>query len=403
MRHPITNIKYLDGRYLKDIIIKIISIKENDPNITWDDVAELVKRECGFDKSESWYRKGVWHNILDEECDKETPIEEEKPEEELTIEEKILELKKQKYKLSEERIQTNAYIRRLSREDTILEIAKEAAKEIGKQKQLMDSRPIPIFIDSKEPKVGILQLSDWHYGINIDSAFNSYDPFIAQRRIACLCDEVIDNIARENLSELHVFDLGDLICGRIHLTLRLQSRIDTITQTLEVSEILCEFLNRLSTTGIKVYFYSCLDNHSRVEPNKSDSLDLESLARIIPWYIKNRLGDVIKVVDNKFGPDIITANILGHSVIAVHGHDDAPINNLDRLTMLTKQHWDILLTAHNHHFYADERNEIIILGNGTLMGTDQYAEKKRLSSKPSQNLIIATKDNVISNIKRILV
>ena len=401
MRHPITNIKYSDGRYLKDIIVKIVSEKAKDATLTWEDVARFVKEECGFDKSESWYRKGGYHNILDEECDKEEPIVDEVEKEKQSIDDKIFELKKQKYKLSEERIQTNAYIRRLSREDTIIEIASEAARTISKSKPLINSNKISISTRDGY-KAGLLQLSDWHYGIDIDSAFNNYDPFVAQRRVSNLCDEVMRNIAKENLSELHVFDLGDLICGRIHLTLRLQSRIDTITQVLEVSEILCEFLNRLSTTGIKVYFYSCLDNHSRVEPNKSDSLDLESLARIIPWYMKNRLNNV-EVVDNKFGPDIISTKVLGHNIIAVHGHDDAPINNLDRLTMLTKQHWDILLTAHNHHFYADERNETIILGNGTLMGTDQYAEKKRLSSKPSQNLIIVTEDNVISDIKRILV
>lgn len=54
-----------------------------------------------------------------------------------------------------------------------------------------------------------------------------------------------------------------------------------------------------------------------------------------------------------------------------------------------------------HHFQADEKNRTIALGNGTLMGTDTYAQKLRLSSTPSQNLIIASKDNVTECIYRI--
>ena len=43
----------------------------------------------------------------------------------------------------------------------------------------------------------------------------------------------------------------------------------------------------------------------------------------------------------------------------------------------------------------------MIIGNSSLMGTDSYAEKLRLSSDPSQTFIIATKDNVCDCIYRI--
>jgi len=62
-----------------------------------------------------------------------------------------------------------------------------------------------------------------------------------------------------------------LIAGRIHLTIRFNSRIDVITQTIEVSELLAEFIDELSTY-VPIDYYSVIDNHSRLEPNKKDAL-----------------------------------------------------------------------------------------------------------------------------------
>ena len=48
----------------------------------------------------------------------------------------ILDFKKERVKISDERTQNNAYIRRLAREDTIIEIAKSTAKEMSSKKIL---------------------------------------------------------------------------------------------------------------------------------------------------------------------------------------------------------------------------------------------------------------------------
>jgi predicted phosphodiesterase len=69
---------------------------------------------------------------------------------------------------------------------------------------------------------------------------------------------------------------------------------------------------------------------------------------------------------------------------------------------MTKQNFDLILTAHLHHFNADEKNEIVIVSNGSLMGTDQYAKDLRLSSIPSQNLILVTDKSVVDYIHRVI-
>ena len=72
------------------------------------------------------------------------------------------------------------------------------------------------------------------------------------------------------------------------------------------------------------------------------------------------------------------------------------------MTMMTKEIYDLALIAHKHHFSVDEINEAIVVENGSLMGTDEYAQKLRKSAKPSQTLIVVSEDNPIEVIYRIM-
>ena len=157
---------------------------------------------------------------------------------------------------------------------------------------------------------------------------------------------------------------------------------------------------------MNIEYYDCLDNHSRLEPIKSDSLDLESLARIIPWHLKFRFKDNqnINIRCNDFSDDIIAFSIMDGqwSIGGVHGHKDKPAKVIDSLTMLTKVKFDMILTAHLHHFNADEKNETLQVSNGSLMGTDQYAFDLRLSSKPSQNIILANYRTPMYDLHRVV-
>ena len=230
-----------------------------------------------------------------------------------------------------------------------------------------------------------------------------YNPSIARSRIQQLQEKVEAYCMREKIKRLHIVNLGDLISGRIHLALRLQSRIDVVTQTMDVCEILSQFITNLSEMW-DVEYYDALDNHSRIEPNKGDSLHLESMVRIITWYLKERLRDNKRVVindANHFGRDIVAFNVLGHNVIGVHGDKEKPQHLVEALSLLTKGHYDLVLTAHMHHFSADEKNETLVIANASLMGTDEYAKDLRLNSKPSQNLIIVSDNNVMETLYRI--
>lgn len=365
-------------------------------SLRWTDIADMFGEFFGVYKDESKWRKEAKDMLIDD-------VEYATSQDGATdLQQLILEYKKERVKLSDERTQNNALIRRLSREDTLKEIALQTAQEMT-SKKLLETTAKSIMPTNNKCE-GILQLSDWHYGITVNNYWNNFNTDICRDRVSLLLNETLEFCKLFGVTKLHMVNLSDLICGRIHQTLRLQSRIDTITQIMEVSEILAEFITELTVNDIFVEYYDCLDNHSRLEPNKSDSLDLESLVRIIPWYLKERLKENyrVRINANYYDEDIIDFEVMGYKVGGVHGHKDKQGRVVEGLTLMTKQNFDLILTAHLHHFNSDEKNEVVVLSNGSLMGTDQYAKDLRLSSIPSQNLVLVTEKSVADYIHRVI-
>lgn len=384
--------KRLDEETEDDYTLRICALKEIK-HLYWDEIAQIINRTLDQNYTESRYRK-MYSAYTKGKAD--AVKEEEIPEISEYMQQKI-ELQKERIKISDERVQTNAYIRQLAREETIKEIASKCAQEMNSKKLL--ETPKELYISGKN--AAILQLSDIHYGLVVDNYWNKYNPDIAKNKISQLRDKVIQYCEFNDVSDLYITELGDAIAGRIHETIKYQSRFDVITQVMQISEIIAEMITDLSK-HFKIHYYCCLDNHSRLEPNKKAALDLESLARIIPWYLKERVGAFIEINDNKYGEDIITFKCKGFNIAGCHGDKDSPIKVVDNLSMMTRENFDMVLTAHLHHFSADEKNQILVISNPSILSTDDYSKNLRLSSKSAQNLIIVSDENVMECLYRIV-
>lgn len=367
-------------------------------NLNWTEIAQLFNETFGILRDESKWRKEAKELLISNI--ENVPSTEDSIKADLS--ELILEYKKERVKLSDERVQNNAYIRQLSREETLIEIAQIVSKEMSSKKILNVNFPRKMTNSVNE---AIVMASDWHYGIEINNFLNTFDPEVCVYRINKYLDEIKQYLSKNPVKKIHFVNLGDLIAGRIHSTLRLQSRFDVITQCLHIAEIMAEFLLELSKI-CDVEYYDCLDNHSRLEPDKKESLDLESLVRVIPWFLKYRFegNEHIHINDNELNEDIIAFTVMNgrYTIGGVHGHKDRPGKVVDNLTLLTKVNFDMILTAHLHHFSADEKNETLVVSNGSLMGTDKYAMDLRLSSKPSQNILLVSENSVLDDIHRVV-
>ena len=295
--------------------------------------------------------------------------------------------------------------RELARLRRLEDIVKETVKELSPSPLYSIPNDISVAdILSKEERANhaILQLSDIHYGLIIDNAWNKYDTDICRNRMSDLARKVAKRCVDWNVKNLTVVIQGDLISGNIHNIIRLQNQVNVIDQIKRVSEIIISFLDFLSEfMHIDVYFVD--GNHERATPNKDDNLPDENLLELIRWFIDYWFADFggVDVHDNDFGSRLATFEIGNRKIAAVHGDYDKFQNLYNNVTTMTKTHYDIILTAHNHHTHFQDVQNCFVVSNGCVCGPDEYSVSLRLFAKPSQNLIIL-EDNGLLNVAPIV-
>lgn len=367
---------------------------------TWEDIQITANREFGLEYSADKYRK-QYNRMVSDKYETKLPHSEsdvvynDQIDEYNDLQDKIF---KEKLKLRDYRTQNNANMRLEARYDSLRDIAFEMADKMNKEKMLSAKQ---YTVDSNLDKTAILVIGDWHYGLDVDELWNKYSPEICRERVSKLRDKAIEIIKRDKISELTLVNLGDMISGNIHLQLRLSSRLDVVSQTMQVAEILAEFINDLSE-HVSINYYSVSDNHSRIEPNKANSFKPESFARIIDWYVEERLrtNDNVEFCSDSSN-DIVQFSLWDFNVVAVHGDRDPQKGIIERLSGYLQKHFDLVLSAHMHHFSADENNNTESFCIGSMIGTDEYASSLRLNSKPSQLMIISTPENITECIYKI--
>ena len=97
------------------------------------------------------------------------------------------------------------------------------------------------------------------------------------------------------------------------------------------------------------------------------------------WFDLLADNENLEFLENTYGADICSFEMFDFKVLGVHGDKDPQKKILTQLTNFTQEHYDLVLSAHRHHFYADESNETELYSNGSLMGTDDYANSLRLT------------------------
>lgn len=311
------------------------------------------------------------------------------------IDDKIIELKKERQRFFDQRNAFNKIVSLNGRQEHIYESLAVAANN------LMDSIGVT-FDDSyycediTSNNEAVLVLSDWHYGMETKNVFNSYDTEICKQRVHNVVDAAITRIQLHRCRKLHIVVLGDLYHGAIHVSARVASDELVCDQLMQVSEILAQAILKLSQYVDKTLVYATYGNHARTVQNKHDSIHKDNMERIVPWWLMQRFQahDNIVVVpesDNEF----LFVNACGHDICAAHGDLDT-VKCSPRLlaTIFHKQYGkdiEYILLGDKHH--RESFNELGITATicGSLCGTDDYANDKRMYSKPEQLLLIVNR------------
>ncbi|EOE7167563.1 hypothetical protein KWL52_006945 [Clostridioides difficile] len=382
-------LKKKEDESLIDYRIRIRLAKVNkEIDLDWGEIVELLGLECspdhcrkvsyGLKEAFDYLNSKIQDNSTQEEIDK--------------INEKILELKKIKVQLSDERSLVNKKIREYSRIDNIIDLFNNKIDDISLHKPFLSDSSYKDYETSNQEAV--MLISDIHYGLETINAFNRYNSEIFKIRIQCLKDKVIEYSKLHKVKRLHVMLLGDLISGHIHNSIRLENRENIVEQIIEVSEILSEFIYELSKEIDKIIVYSAGGNHDRVLPKKDENLDKDNFTLLIDEYIKLRIKSLGNVIfqENIYDNDIIVAKICGNTCFGTHGDKDKMSTAIPKLTSLIKLIPDYIFMAHLHNCKEDSYGESEIIVNGSFSGTDTYAKNLRLSSYAMQKLMIFNDD-----------
>ena len=249
------------------------------------------------------------------------------------------------------------------------------------------------YFDSNVHKEALIAFSDWHYGMVTDNIWNKYNTEICKQRVKKFVEIAKDFLELNNIGVLNIVTLGDAANGSIHVSCRVKSEEDTCDQLMHVSEIMAEAISELSKVVNKVNVYSCYGNHLRTIQNKDDSIHTDNMEKIIPWWLKQRLKDNYKVniIESEY-KEFTKLNILGFNICCIHG-DLENFKNIGTTvnTIFSRKFGetiDYTISGDKHHLEEFEQFDIESILIRSLCGTDDYANNKRLYSKPGQTLMI---------------
>jgi len=371
---------------LKDIDSKIDG--ENDYD--WSELKDKYNVQCNSDtirkssstifggKMRSEYEK--YKNGLDNET---------LSQDELDV--KIRNMRKEKIKLSDARVEYNRLIRQEARKESYADMVKRIICEN------VETMNIPIHYTLFNSSTDLLvHLTDIHTGIEIHNWKNDFDESILKKRIEKFTSDILD-IRGQHGSENCYLVIGEILSGIIHNNLRLQNNMDLMEQFKYASELISSMLSRMANHFSHIYVYTTPGNHSRISPKKEDGLDGENMDVLLPFYLKARLQNIenITICDNTIEPEIAMFNIRGNNVFAAHGHKDSPSNVVQNFTMMFGIKPQIVLLGHRHTNSMETVYDTKVIQSGCVSGSDNYATSIRKTNRPEQTVSVIGDDGLI--------
>ena len=384
-------LKRLPEETQEQYFYRICMMKDN-LGFTWPQMAEIFNEEFGCNKGDTAYRKkwAAFNEIFNANMDRLVGENSYLAE----LKEQTDELYKAKRQLFDQRREYNKMLASDARADHLAERLIEAANIVP----LEDYSNMFTFNKTATDDEAVLCCSDWHYGLVTNNIWNTYNTDICKKRVSTLFDKVSTALQEHNIKTLHIALLGDFVHGSIHTSCRVSAEENACEQLMHVSEILANMINALSVYVDNVNVYSTYGNHARTIQNKEDSIHADNMERIIPWWIKQRLmnNHKVNIIDSDYY-EFIYFNVCGYNVVSTHGDLDKlkdigmMVNNL--FSKKFGETIDYTFTGDKHHYESFEQFGIESTLVGSLCGSDEYANNRRLYSNPMQTLCIFTPED----------
>lgn len=385
------NIKRLEGENEESFIWRVGSAVDAG-KMTWAEATDILNKYCRDDDvayQEATYRKpyknakrfyeaGVFSEYSGDSYIQELEATKE-------------EIRKERIKLSDARVDYNKIIRREARKETYVEMVKGVICDTVE----------PIQLDIQAPKFTsdndlICHFTDIHAGIEIDQWKNKYNEDILKQRAEKYVENVLEIQKRHNSQKCYLI-VGELVSGIIHNNLRMQNNLDLMEQFKLACEIIAAMVTEFSKVFEGVYVFTTPGNHSRISPKKEDALDGENMDVLLPFYMTARMQnfDNVFICPNTIDPGIAMFTVRGNKVFATHGDKDSPSNVVQNLTMIFGMKPDIVLLGHRHTNAMETVYDTKVIQSGCVSGTDNYAMSLRKSNRPEQTASVVSENGLV--------
>lgn len=380
--------------------MELLKRKEQDSNITWQDVADFRSEHTGILEHPDTVRKGT--KILYEY------MKNDWVQDPTTLSRSIIDfgspsekaaLQKERMKAQTERLETNRWLRELARDEMVTQSIVDAIKDIK-----------PLYIPAYTPKplvkyndrTWVLCISDPHYGVEFSikglygEIINKYSPEIFEQRMWKLFDNVYDIIQKENISELNIYDLGDSIDGLLRVSQLWKLRYGVVESTIKYADFISRWLNELSRV-VKIKFQMVIDaNHSQLRQlgQPKNTFKNDNMSKVIAAFIKERLkeNENFTFVENETG--MIFDSLSGYSILGIHGETKNMDETLKNLERVYKTNINYLFAGHIHHSKHEEVGQYVeTLNNPSIIGIDDYSLSLLKASNASAKMFCFEENN----------
>ena len=309
------------------------------------------------------------------------------------LDDKLIELQKERQKFYDMRAEFNRVIRQRSRQEEVYDIMREALAN-GTLPVLKYKRAAAIESNNDL----LVSLNDIHYGAQHNNYWGEYSPEICADMMRGYLDSILEIADRHHSENCIVWENGDAISGIIHESIRISNKENVIGQIMGVSELIAQFLSELSEHFKTVKFVSVSGNHSRINPNKEDALPEERLDDLLEWYLTARLQnfDNIEIGGcTRIDPTMYVVSIRGKIYAGVHGDFDSKESRVREVQSMLRYPLYAILMGHKHHNKIDTVQGVKVIMAGSFLGVDDYCIQKRIFGEPEQLVCVCNERGIV--------
>lgn len=365
-------------------------------DVGWDEVADILNKELGLEDSpltEATFRKpyqqakrfydaGVFNADAEDTYLSELRLQKQ-------------ELEKEKVKVRDERNELRRMLREEARKESYVDLIKRTISESVIEP--LDYQPNNVTADGNNDL--IVTLFDLHAGMNVNNYFNTFNDDVLRERMNKYLDKIVE-IQNRHQSENVCVIMSELLSGYIHPTIRIENNQNLIEQFVSVCEYISEFLAELSKHFITVNVFMAPGNHSRLMPNKDQSLRNENMDLLALPYLRAKLQNIDNVLihDNDVDCMIAMFRVHNQTIFAVHGDKTSMNNVADKLTAFIGFRPNLIYMGHMHTNAMTTFHDTKCIQAGSLMGGgDGYCLDHMLKNKPEQIISVITDDGLECN------